>query len=78
MQGHIHKRASVDRAGRPKSLYYVVIDVGRSPEGKRRQKWHGSYPTRKAAEVVRADLVSQYHRGTYVEPSSMTLGVLGA
>ena len=74
MQGHIHKRASVDRSGKPKSLYYVVIDVPRGADGKRRQKWHGSFPTRKAAEVVRAHLVSQYHRGTYVEPSPLPLG----
>ena len=73
MQGHIHKRASVARSGRPKSLYYVVIDIGRSAEGQRRQKWHGSFPTRKQAEAARAELVSQWHRGTYVEPSPTTL-----
>ena len=73
MQGHIHKRESTDRAGRKKTLWYVVMDIGRGANGRRRQKWHGSYPTRKAAEVARAHLVNEYHRGTYVEPSSVTL-----
>lgn len=49
------------------------MDIGRDAEGKRRQKWHGSYPTRKAAESAQAELVSEYHRGTYVEPSKITL-----
>lgn len=73
MQGHIHRRQSTDRAGRPRTLWYVVMDIGRDGGGKRRQKWHGSYSTRKAAEVRRADLVNRYHRGTYAEPSSVTL-----
>ena len=73
MQGHVHRRESKDRSGRKKVLWYVVMDVGRTAEGKRRQKWHGSYPTRKAADAVRAHLVNEYHRGTYVEPSSLTL-----
>jgi integrase len=73
VQGHIHKRESTDRSGRKKALWYVVMDVGRTLEGKRRQKWHGSYPTRKAAEAARAELVNQYNWGTYVEPSSLTL-----
>ncbi|MCC5954406.1 MAG: site-specific integrase [Acidimicrobiia bacterium] len=73
MRGHIHKRVSTDRSGRTKALWYVVIDLGRDANGKRRQKWHGSYPTRKAAEAARAEIVAEYHRGTYVEPSKVTL-----
>ncbi len=73
MRGHIHKRLWTDRAGRTKTHWYVVIDVGRTPEGKRRQKWHGSFPTRRAAEAFRAELVHQMHSGSYVEPSSMTV-----
>ncbi len=73
MQGHIHKRVSTDRSGRTKNLWYVVMDVGRDEDGKRRQKWHGSYPTRKLAETAQAELVTEYHRGTYVEPSKVTL-----
>lgn len=73
MQGHIHKRLSTDRAGRPKTLWYVVLDIGRDADGKRRQRWHGSYRTRKAAEVARAKLVTQRHGDTYVEPSPVTL-----
>ena len=50
-----------------------MLDIGRDANGKRHQKWHGSYPTRKAAEADRAELVAEYHRGTYVEPSKVTL-----
>ncbi len=73
MRGHIHKRASTDKAGRTKNLWYVVLDIGRDADGKRRQKWHGSYPTRKGAEAARAELIAEHHRGTYVEPSKVTL-----
>lgn len=74
MQGHIHRRDSRDRKGKPKSLWYVVIDIGRDANGKRRQKWHGSYPTRKAAEIARAEIVSACHRGDYVVPSPILYG----
>jgi integrase len=73
VRGHIHKRTSTDKSGRTKNLWYVVLDIGRDADGKRRQKWHGSYPTRKAAEAARAELVAEYHCGTYVEPSKVTL-----
>ncbi len=73
MQGHIHKRTSVDRNGRARTLWYVVVDIGRTSGGRRRQKWHGSFPTRKAAEAARAELVAEIHRGTYVEPAKVTL-----
>ena len=72
MQGHIHKRASRDRQGRPKNLWYVVVDIGRDENNKRRQKWHGSFRTRREADAVRARLVADLNGGTYVEPSPIT------
>ncbi len=42
MRGHIARKGN---------RYYVVVDVPRDPaSGKRRQQWHGSWTTKKAAE----------------------------
>ena len=73
MQGHIHKRVRTCKSGRKSTLWYVVVDLPRGAEGERRQKWHGGFPTKKAAEAVRARLVHQLTTGFYVEPSSMQL-----
>jgi integrase len=74
MQGHIHKRVHTCDDGRKSTLWYVVVDLPRGADGKRRQKWHGGYRTKKAAEAVRARLVHELTTGFYVEPSSMRLG----
>lgn len=71
MQGHIHKRTRVTKRGRKSTLWYVVVDLPRTADGKRRQKWHGGFRSRKAAEAVRARLVHQLTTGFYVEPSTM-------
>ena len=74
MQGHIHKRVHTCDNGRVSTLWYVVVDLPRGADGKRRQKWHGGYRTKKAAEAVRARLVHELTTGFYVEPSAMRLG----
>ena len=71
MQGHIHKRVHTCKNGRVSKLWYVVVDLPRRVDGKRRQKWHGGYRTRKAAEAVRARLIHELSTGFYVEPSTM-------
>jgi hypothetical protein len=51
-----------------------VVDVGRDPEtGKRRQKWHQGYSTKRAAEAALTDVLSRLGRGEYVEPSRETI-----
>jgi integrase len=74
MQGHIHKRVRTCKNGRKSTLWYVVVDMPRGTEGERRQKWHGGFQTKKAAEAVRARLVHELTTGFYVEPSRMLLG----
>ncbi len=74
MQGHIARRESKDRSGKKKTLWYVVVDVGRDAKGKRRQKWHGSYRTRREAEAARAKIVTDLNTGTYTEPTRVTFG----
>ncbi len=64
MRGTVIKRGST---------YSVVIDVGRGPDGKRIRKWHSGFKTRKAAESARTDLLHSLDKGSYVEPTKLTL-----
>ncbi len=73
MQGHIHKRTHTSKTGKLTTRWYVVFDVGRNPSGKRKQKWHGGFNTRKEAEVARAKLIVDVHDGAYVEPTKLTV-----
>lgn len=73
MQGHIHKRTRMTKTGTETTRWYVVVDAGVDANGRRRQKWHGGFRTRHQAEVVRAKLVDDLHRGAYVLPDRMTL-----
>lgn len=73
MRGHIYKRERICKNGRKSVLWYVVVELPRGADGKRRQKWSRGFETRKAAEAVRARLVHELNTGFYVEPSRMTL-----
>lgn len=72
MRGHIHKRVRKNAAGKETVRWYVVVDIGVDKNGKRKQKWHGGFPTRREAEVERAKLVNGLHSGTYVAPDRLT------
>ncbi len=73
MQGHIHKRVRTDRHGKGTVRWYVVIDLGFGHDGRRRQKWHGGFRTRREAEAARAQLVTDVNTGSYVIPGRTTL-----
>lgn len=73
MRGHIHKRVRTSAAGKQTVRWYVVVDVGLNADGKRKQKWHGGFATRREAEVERAKLVNGLHSGSYVAPDRLTL-----
>lgn len=73
MRGHIHKRVRTNAAGKQTVRWYVVVDVGVDSEGRRRQKWHGGFDTRREAEVERAKIVNDLHAGGYVAPDRLTL-----
>jgi integrase len=65
-------RGSVVKKG---DRYYVKIELDPDPAtGRRRQKWHSGYRTKREAERARVDLLSRFDRGEYVEPSHQTLG----
>ena len=73
MRGHIRKRVKTGADGKPKTYWYVVVDLGQDADGKRRQKWHGSYKTRREAENASTKIVSDLEQRTYVEPTKLTL-----
>jgi integrase len=65
-------RGSVVKKG---DRYYVKIELDPDPAtGRRRQKWHSGYRTKREAERARVDLLSKFDRGEYVEPSHQSLG----
>lgn len=52
----------------------VKIDLPRDPEtGKRRQKWLGTFATRREAEEALARVLGEVAAGTYTPPSKVTL-----
>jgi hypothetical protein len=66
MTGNVHKR------GNP---WYVTVEMPRDPvTGRRRQKTHSGFRTRKEAEAARVRILADMQRGEYVEPSKKTVG----
>jgi len=68
VRGHIRKRS--------KDSWTVVVELPRDPEtGKRRQKWVTVEGTKRDAERVLAQLLTEINRGMYsVAPAKMTVG----
>lgn len=69
MRGHIVKP-------NPKrsNLWGFVVELPRDPvTGKRKQKWHSGYKTRKEAERAFAEILTRVDQSTYVEHSRKTL-----
>lgn len=66
MRGTVIKRGAT---------YSVVIDKGRDPlTGKRVRVWSSGYPTKKAAEQKRTEMLRSLDTGTFVDPSKQTFG----
>jgi len=72
VKGHVAKRQWKTKSG-TKTGWYVVLDIGRDLDGKRRQKWHGGFATRSEAEAGRVAFIAEIRAGTYTEPSVVTL-----
>lgn len=73
MRGHIHKRQWKGRGGKVQILWYAVVDVGVGSDGKRKQKWHGGFKTRREAETALADVVRSLEQQTYISPQKVTV-----
>ena len=64
-------RGSVVKRG---NGYSVVVELDRDPvTGKRRQRWHSGYLTKKLAEGALTELLSAKDKGTYVPKSRQTI-----
>ena len=73
MRGHVHKRQWKGRGGKQQTLWYAVVDVGTGDDGKRKQKWHGGFKTRREAELALSDIVRSLEKQTYISPQRVTL-----
>ena len=65
MRGHVRKRGK---------KWSVVLDVGTGLRGKRRQKWHSGFATKREAEAALTTLLGKLQNNSYVEPTRLTLG----
>jgi integrase len=64
MRGHIRKRGN---------SWSVVVDHDRDEDGKRRQKWHSGYRTKRDAERALTEILNRIGSGTYVDPGRQTM-----
>jgi integrase len=64
MRGHIRKRGST---------WAVVVDIGRDEKGRRRQKWHSGFRTKRQASEALTEILGQLSTGQYVAPSKLTV-----
>ena len=65
VRGHIRKRGST---------WAVVVDVGRDEHGRRRQKWHSGFRTKREASEALTEILGQLSTSEYVAPSKLTMG----
>lgn len=57
-----------------RNRWYIVVDIGRDAQtGRRRQKWHGSWSSKREAQAALPAIVGSIHAGTYVEPAHATV-----
>jgi integrase len=53
--------------------YAVRLDLGRGPDGKRTFRYHSGYPTKRAAQQARTELLGALDRNSYVAPDKTTI-----
>jgi integrase len=66
MRGHVVKPKGRNR-------WYIVIDTPPGADGKRRQKWHGSWVTERDAEAALPGILGPLHDGSYVGSDRATV-----
>jgi integrase len=64
MDGHIRKRGN---------RWYVILELPKGSDGKRRQKWVSAGDRKEDARRLRSKLVTEIHEGRYLEPTDTTL-----
>ena len=66
MRGHVRRRGQ---------KWVVIVDVGYDENGKRKQRWHSGFETKRDASKALTEIANRLQRGDYVEPSKVTLAV---
>ena len=66
MRGTILKRA--------KGSWTIIIDVGKHPDGRRKQQWITVKGSKRDAERRLAEVLNKVNSGLYIRPSKDTLG----
>jgi len=66
MRGTILKRA--------KGSWTIIIDVGKHPDGSRKQQWITVKGSKRDAERRLAEILNKVNSGLYIRPSKDTLG----
>ena len=64
MRGHIRKRGGT---------WAVVVDIGRDQNGRRQQKWHSGFRTKREASEALTEILGQLSTSQYVSPSKLTV-----
>ena len=65
MRGHIRKRGS---------KWVLVVDVGYDENGRRKQRWHSGFATKREASNALTEVLSRLQHQEYIEPSKLTVG----
>ncbi len=55
------------------NTYSFVVELPRTPDGKRRQKRRGGFKTKREAEIEQNKILKELYQGTYTQPSDETL-----
>ena len=64
MRGHVRRRGS---------KWAVVVDVGPDQNGRRKQRWHSGFETRRDATRALTEILGRLQDGAYVEPHKETV-----
>lgn len=72
MKGSIVQR----KTSKGKKKYYIVVDLPRLPNEKRKQKWFSSWDTQKAAEQALPNILLQVQGASYVQNDKLVLAKL--
>ena len=64
MRGHLRKRGN---------KWVVIVDVGYDGDGRRRQRWHSGFDTKRDASKALTEILGRIQGGAYVEPHKMTV-----
>ena len=65
MRGHIRKRGS---------KWVIIVEAGRDENGRRTQRWHSGFETKRDATAALTEILGRMQRNEYVTPSNVTVG----